>query len=84
MDIFITVLVLISTLFALRLTKAIFQPMNRVRGLRDGIGFGHVKGKGIRKRDYINRLRKMRNEGEIPEAFPNGWYAIAESREVII
>ena len=56
-------------------------PMNRVRTLSDNVGFAHVNG-GVHKRNIINRLRKTRFEGKIPPAFPNGWYALAESKEV--
>ena len=56
-------------------------PMNRVRTLSDNVGFAHVNG-GANKRNIINRLRKTRFQGKIPPAFPNGWYALAESKEV--
>ena len=57
-------------------------PMNRVRTLSDNVGFAHING-GAHKRDIINRLRKTRFEGKIPPAFPNGWYALVESKEVL-
>ena len=56
-------------------------PMNRVRLLSDNVGFAHLSGTA-KKREIINRLRKTRFQGKIPPAFPNGWYALAESREV--
>ena len=56
-------------------------PMNRVRLLCDNVGFAHLSGTA-KKREIINRLRKTRFQGKIPPAFPNGWYALAESREV--
>lgn len=55
--------------------------MNRVRLLCDNVGFGHLS-ETAKKREIINRLRKTRFQGKIPPAFPNGWYALAESREV--
>ena len=55
--------------------------MNRVRLLCDNVGFAHLSGTA-KKREIINRLRKTRFQGKIPPAFPNGWYALAESREV--
>ena len=57
-------------------------PMNRVRLLCDNVGFAHLSGTA-KKRESINRLRKTRFQGKIPPAFPNGWYALAESREVL-
>ena len=57
-------------------------PMDRIRTLEDDVGFAHVSGSGKRKKEAINRLRKSRKTGKIPYPFPNGWYALAESREV--
>ena len=57
-------------------------PMNRIRTLEDNVGFAHIRGK--RKKEAINRLRYTRNAGKIPPPLPNGWYAVAESREVRI
>ena len=57
-------------------------PMNRVRTLDDDVGFAHITGK--QKKGIINRLRKTRKTGKIPPPYPNGWYALAESREVLI
>lgn len=56
--------------------------MNRIRLLSDNLGFSHLKQNGKLRRDAINRLRKTRKIGKIPPAFPNGWYAVAESRQV--
>ena len=56
--------------------------MDRIRTLEDDVGFAHVSGTGKRKKEAINRLRKSRKQGKIPYPFPNGWYALAESREV--
>ena len=58
-------------------------PMNRVRPLSDNVGFAHING-GDQKRDVVNRLRKTRFQGKIPPAFPNGWYALVESKKVLL
>ena len=58
------------------------KPLNRIRLLEDNVGFAHIKGKARRKAAQIQRLRQMRQKGRIPPSFPNGWYALAESREV--
>lgn len=57
-----------------------FMPMNRVRTEEDNVGFAHISGK--HKKNIINRLRKARKNGKIPPPFPNGWYAVVESRDV--
>ena len=65
----------------------LFRPMNRVRLLEDDLGFGHLNKAdrlGRRKRHTVNQLRRARKEGTLPPSFPNGWYAIAESRQVSI
>ena len=79
-------LTLVSEVFILLLLLYVviwiwILPMNRVRLLCDNFGFAHLSGTA-KKREIINRLRKTRFQGKIPPAFPNGWYALAESREV--
>ena len=74
-EVFIALLLLYGVIWVFIL------PMNRVRLLCDNVGFSHLSGTA-KKREIINRLRKTRFQGKIPPAFPNGWYAIAESREV--
>lgn len=58
-----------------------FVPLDRVRRVGE-VGFAHVV-KGGGRREAINRMRKGRKTGAIPPPFPNGWFVIAESREVI-
>ena len=83
LDLFVTIVEIVLVLLVFYGIIWIWiLPMNRVRILSDNLGFGHVQGSGCKKRDMINRLRKTRFEGKIPPAFPNGWYALAESREV--
>lgn len=79
-------LTLVSEVFILLLLVYVviwiwILPMNRVRLLCDNVGFAHLSGTA-KKREIINRLRKTRFQGKIPPAFPNGWYALAESREL--
>ncbi|VDN04537.1 unnamed protein product [Thelazia callipaeda] len=38
--------------------------------------------KGKHKQEYLNRLRKARVVGNIPPVYPNGWFCIAESRQL--
>ena len=83
LDLFVTIVEIVLVLLVFYGIIWIWiLPMNRVRILSDNLGFAHVQGSGRKKRDMINRLRKTRFEGKIPPAFPNGWYALAESREV--
>lgn len=86
MDSSIDFLILVSEVFIVSLLLYLviwifILPMNRVRLLCDNVGFAHLNGTA-KKREIINRLRKTRFQGKIPPAFPNGWYALAESREL--
>lgn len=56
-------------------------PMNRIRAV-DEVGFHQITETGKRKKLAINRLRKSRKAGKMPPAFPNGWFVLAESRDV--
>jgi cholesterol 7-dehydrogenase len=56
-------------------------PMNRIRTL-DEVGFAHLNLPPKVKRQRINQLKRSRKLGNPPPPFPNGWYVLAESREV--
>lgn len=56
-------------------------PMNRIRAV-DEVGFHQITETGKRKKLAINRLRKSRKAGKMPPAFPNGWFVLAESRDI--
>ena len=62
--------------------RVCLRPLNRIRLLADQVGFSHVQGSARKKAAQIQRLRQMRQKGRLPPSFPNGWYALAESREV--
>ena len=62
--------------------RVCLRPLNRIRLLTDQVGFSHVQGSARKKAAQIQRLRQMRQKGRLPPSFPNGWYALAESREV--
>eukprot|EP00095_Tigriopus_kingsejongensis_P003629 maker-scaffold341_size202020-snap-gene-0.7 protein:Tk03629 transcript:maker-scaffold341_size202020-snap-gene-0.7-mRNA-1 annotation:"3-chlorobenzoate- -dioxygenase oxygenase subunit" len=56
-------------------------PMNRVRTMAE-VGFNHIPESGRRKKLVTNRMRRSRKAGKLPPAFPNGWFVLAESREI--
>ena len=58
-----------------------FVPLNYERSV-DEVGFNSLNDYGHRKKMWINRLRRAKDTGEA-KPFPNGWYVIAESREVM-
>ena len=57
----------------------LIAPMDRVRKVTE-VGYRHIQGPG--RKAVISRLRKNRRMGNCPPAFPNGWFVVAESREV--
>ena len=60
-----------------------FVPMNRIRTL-DDVGFAHLNLPPKLKRQKMIQLKRAKKLGNPPPPFPNGWYVLAESREVII
>jgi len=55
----------------------IFAPLNRVRKLEE-IGYKPIGSQS--KKDYANACRQMRKAGEVPPVYPNGWFAVLETR----
>jgi hypothetical protein len=55
--------------------------MNRVRTL-DEVGFAHLNLAPKLKKQRINQLKRAKKLGNPPPPFPNGWYVLAESRQV--
>ncbi|XP_068212938.1 cholesterol 7-desaturase nvd isoform X3 [Palaemon carinicauda] len=59
-----------------------FLPLNRVMDLED-IGWGCLSSQdGKSLAGKIRRMQKLRKTGDLPASYPNGWFAIAESRNV--
>ncbi len=47
------------------------------------VGFNHVSSSSShRRRLWSNRLRRLRSTGAAPPPYPDGWYALLESRYV--
>ena len=63
------------------LYKLFFVPMDRIRRVTD-VGYSYIHGPG--RSTVIKRLQRNRRLGKCPPAFPNGWFVVAESREVRI
>ncbi len=57
-----------------------FVPLDRVRRLGD---LGYVtEGKGMTQKDMANLVQKRRMVGGVPPVYPNGWFAVLESRDL--
>lgn len=59
-----------------------YIPMDRIRTVND-VGFSHLNHLGRRKKLWINRMRKSRQNGKAPPVYPNGWFVVAESKDVL-
>merc|ERR1719483_330185 len=55
-------------------------PMDRIRGVED-VGYRHL-GSGRLKAEAINRARRLKELGNMPPPFPNGWFVLIESRQL--
>lgn len=69
------------TISAYYLYLLFFVPMNRIRKVSD-VGYKHLDTEG--RATTIKRLQKNRRMGKCPPPFPNGWFVVAESRDVRI
>ena len=61
------------------LYKLLWAPLNRIRRLGDS---GYIPGENMSRRDIVNRVRKARVIGDVPPVYPNGWFAVLESRDL--
>lgn len=55
----------------------LFSPINRIRSLGD---VGYILDGKMTTKDMVNALRKRRQVGDVPPVYPNGWFAVIESR----
>ncbi|KAM7359864.1 cholesterol 7-desaturase nvd isoform 2-T3 [Cochliomyia hominivorax] len=65
-----------------------YVPCNWTKSI-DDVGYNVIlskqtKSNAVRKKDAINRIRKLRKIGvkELPPPYPNGWYSIMESSDL--
>lgn len=57
----------------------LFVPINRVRLLGD---VGYIPESRMSMKDMVNVVRKRRQVGDVPPVYPNGWFAVLESRDL--
>uniref|UniRef100_A0A915PY86 cholesterol 7-desaturase n=1 Tax=Setaria digitata TaxID=48799 RepID=A0A915PY86_9BILA len=59
------------------------KPINRIKRFGDiGIFVGKIKIDKPHRREFLSQLKKTRLIGEIPPVYPNGWFCVAESRQI--
>ena len=73
------VILLLTLASAYCIWACAFRYMDRVRHLGD---IGYVAERGRSMKDMANLVRKRRQTGDIPPVYPNGWFAILESRDL--
>jgi cholesterol 7-dehydrogenase len=59
--------------------KVFFAPLNRVRLLGE---IGYIAEPGVSMRDTVENVTRRRLVGQIPPVYPNGWFAVLESRDL--
>ena len=75
-------LALLPAAVALYYAHMIFlSPLNRVRLLED---IGYVNDGTHTKKEIANMVRSRRKVGEMPPVYPNGWFAVCESRNLAV
>ncbi|XP_071448706.1 cholesterol 7-desaturase nvd [Hetaerina americana] len=82
-DALLAFLVLLAVLIAWRY---LFTPIEWNRSLGE-VGFGHLKeergGGRSAARERVRLCRRARLLGSLPPAFPNGWFALVDSHELL-
>ena len=79
----LTIIFTVCLLFLYLLYCFIVRPLNRIKKLGDlGFYFGEPKPDEDYARMLIERMKKLRVLGDLPPVYPNGWFCIAESREL--
>ena len=68
---------LIAALVARRLCRLLLMPLDRVKLLGD---VGYIRDGRQSMKDVIEQVRRRRAIGDVPPVYPNGWFALVESR----
>jgi len=75
------VLAVIGLLLLVRLYRFFFLPIDRVKHLGD---VGYMSDGRQPMKDVIEQVRRRRAVGDVPPVYPNGWFAIIESRSLSV
>lgn len=61
-----------------------FLPVDRVKDLTD-VGWGCLGGvRGSSLAERIREVQRLRKKGNLPPVYPNGWFAVMESRQLAV
>jgi len=70
---------LVGALVVYRLCRLLFMPLDRVKLLGD---VGYVSDGRQSTKDVVEQVRRRRAVGDVPPVYPNGWFALTESRSL--
>ena len=74
-----TVTVLVTVMMILISCKMICRPMNRTMMFGD---IGYVPYTGLTMKEMSSVVKQQRLNGNTPPVYPNGWFAVLESRDL--
>ena len=72
---------LVSAYLVYRLCRLLFMPLDRVKLLGD-VGYVADAGRQSTKEFVVEQVRRRRAVGDVPPVYPNGWFALTESRSL--
>ena len=75
--ILLLVAALIAALVVVRLCRLLFMPLDHVKLLGD---VGYISDGRQSMKDVAEQVRRRRAVGDVPPVYPNGWFALIESR----
>jgi len=71
----------VAVLAAARLRRFLFEPIDRCRLAGE---CGYVGDGRQPLRDVVEQVRRRRAVGDVPPVYPNGWFALIESRQLAV
>jgi len=71
----------VAVLAAARLRRFLFEPIDRRRLAGE---CGYVGDGRQPLRDVVEQVRRRRAVGDVPPVYPNGWFALIESRQLAV
>ncbi|XP_071519486.1 cholesterol 7-desaturase nvd [Panulirus ornatus] len=75
---------LLLTVAIIYVYRLAFSPLDRVRDITE-VGWGYLGGDGNTPlAERIREVQRLRKTGNLPPVYPNGWFAVVESRQVAV
>jgi len=77
----VAIIGVVGALALVRLYRLLFMPIDRVKLLGD---VGYVGDGRQSMSDVVEQVKRRRDVGDVPPVYPNGWFALTESRRLNI